>query len=91
MLAFTVLQILRTLNYANGKWYAYSDAVLFVLHTVTLAACWYIYLVMPWSNAYEAIVYVVWSMLFLISFDIKSLTVASCAFVTSMILSHYMN
>jgi ABC-type transport system involved in cytochrome c biogenesis permease subunit len=48
----------------------------------------------PWSNAYEAIVLCIWATMFFgLAFDIKSkLTVASAAFVTSMILSAaYMN
>jgi ABC-type transport system involved in cytochrome c biogenesis permease subunit len=61
---------------------------------LTLSARWYISGHAPWSNAYEAIVYVVWATMFFgLAFDIKSkLTVASAAFVTSMILSAaYMN
>ena len=63
-------------------------ALLFVGHTVGLAARWYISGHAPWSNAYEAIVYVAWATMFFgLAFDIKSkLTVASSAFVTSMIL-----
>jgi ABC-type transport system involved in cytochrome c biogenesis permease subunit len=34
-------------------------AALFVLHTTTLGARWFISGHAPWSNAYEAIVYVV--------------------------------
>jgi ABC-type transport system involved in cytochrome c biogenesis permease subunit len=48
----------------------------------------------PWSDAYEAIVYVAWATMFFgLAFDIKSkLTVASAAFVSAMILSAaYMN
>lgn len=63
-------------------------ALLFVGHTVGLATRWYISGHAPWSNAYEAIVYVAWATMFFgLAFDIKSkLTVASSAFVTSMIL-----
>ena len=96
MLAFTVLQIFKDTKLmrklVNGM--HIMIAVLFVLHTVTLAARWYISGHAPWSNAYEAIVYVAWSTMFFgLAFDIKSkLTVASAAFVTSMILSAaYMN
>jgi len=61
----------------------------FALHTVGLIARWYISGHAPWSNAYEAIVYVAWATMFFgLAFDIKSkLTVASSAFVTAMILT----
>ena len=63
-------------------------AVLFLAHTVGLIGRWYIAGHAPWSNAYESIVYVAWATMFFgLAFDIKSkLTVASSAFVTSMIL-----
>jgi cytochrome c-type biogenesis protein CcsB len=61
--------------------------VFFGLHTLALGARWYISGHAPWSNAYEAIVYVAWATMFFgLAFDRKSkLTVASAAFVTSMI------
>jgi len=61
--------------------------LIFVLHTATLIARWYISGHAPWSNAYEAIVYVAWSTMFFgLAFEGKSkLTVASAAFVTAMI------
>ena len=60
----------------------------FVLHTVGLIARWYISGHAPWSNAYETMIYVAWATMFFgLAFDIKSkLTVASTAFVASMIL-----
>jgi cytochrome c-type biogenesis protein CcsB len=59
----------------------------FALHTLALIARWYISGHAPWSNAYEAIIYVAWATMFFgLAFDRKSkLTVASAAFVTSMI------
>jgi cytochrome c-type biogenesis protein CcsB len=59
----------------------------FALHTLALIARWYISGHAPWSNAYEAIIYVAWATMFFgLAFDRKSkLTVASGAFVTSMI------
>ena len=62
-------------------------ALLFVAHTVGLIVRWYISGHAPWSNAYESIIYVAWATMFFgLAFDIKSkLTVASSAFVTSMI------
>ena len=69
-------------------------AVLFGLHTLGLIARWYISGHAPWSNAYESIIYVAWATMFFgLAFDRKSkLTVASSAFVASMILmAAYMN
>jgi cytochrome c-type biogenesis protein CcsB len=91
MLLFVILQIfndnkiLRIL--VNSMHFVIG--LLFVLHTITLIARWYISGHAPWSNAYEAIVYVAWATMFFgLAFDIKSkLTVASAAFVSAMILS----
>jgi cytochrome c-type biogenesis protein CcsB len=76
-----ILKILTNVNHG-------VIALLFVLHTLGLAARWYISGHAPWSNAYESIIYVAWSTMFFgLAFDIKSkLTVASSAFVTAMIL-----
>jgi len=62
--------------------------LLFVLHTLGLIARWYISGHAPWSDAYESMIYVAWAtMLFGLLFGRKSdLTIASTAFVTSMIL-----
>lgn len=62
--------------------------VLFALHTLGLIARWYISGHAPWSNAYESVIYVAWAtMLFGLLFGRKSsLTVASTAFVASMVL-----
>ena len=61
---------------------------LFFLHTLGLAARWYISGHAPWSDAYESMIYVAWAtMFFSLAFDRKSkLTVASGTFVASMIL-----
>ncbi len=66
----------------------YLIGFLFVLHTAGLIARWYISGHAPWSDAYESMIYVAWAtMLFGILYGRKSeLTVASTAFVTSMIL-----
>jgi hypothetical protein len=46
----------------------------------------------PWSNAYEAIVYVVGQPCFGLAFDIKSkLTVASCLYLAIILSAAYMN
>lgn len=62
--------------------------ILFVLHTLGLAARWYISGHAPWSDAYESMIYVAWATQFFgLAFGRKSeLTVASTAFVTAMIL-----
>ncbi|MBZ9630337.1 cytochrome c biogenesis protein CcsA [Salegentibacter sp. LM13S] len=62
--------------------------VLFVLHTLGLIARWYISGHAPWSDAYESMIYVAWATMFFgLAFGRKStLTIASTAFVTSMIL-----
>lgn len=62
--------------------------ILFALHTLGLAARWYISGHAPWSDAYESMIYVAWAtMFFTLAFDRKSkLTVASGTFVASMIL-----
>lgn len=96
MLTFTILQIFKDskLMRISVNTMHVIIAILFALHTITLIARWYISGHAPWSNAYEAIVYVAWSTMFFgLAFDIKSkLTVASAAFVTAMILSSaYMN
>lgn len=61
---------------------------LFVLHTLGLAARWYISGHAPWSDAYESMIYVAWATMFFgLGFGRKSnLTIASTAFVTSIIL-----
>jgi len=62
--------------------------LLWVGHTLGLVARWYISGHAPWSNAYESMIYVAWaSMFFGLAFGRKSdLTMASTAFVTSIIL-----
>ncbi|MDG1729776.1 MAG: cytochrome c biogenesis protein CcsA [Algibacter sp.] len=61
---------------------------LFILHTAGLIARWYISGHAPWSDAYESMIYVAWATMFFgLAFGRKSdLTIASTAFVTSMIL-----
>jgi cytochrome c-type biogenesis protein CcsB len=61
---------------------------LFALHTGGLITRWYLSGHAPWSDAYESMIYVAWAtMLFGFLFGRKSsLTIASTAFVTAMIL-----
>lgn len=91
MMLFTIIQIFK-----EKKWLSVTVNVLhvvvglfFATHTLGLMARWYISGHAPWSNAYEAIVYVAWATMFFgLAFDRKSkLTVASSAFVTAMILT----
>ena len=62
--------------------------LLFIVHTAGLIVRWYISGHAPWSNAYESMIYVAWATMFFgLAFGRKSmLTLASTAFVTSMLL-----
>ena len=62
--------------------------MLFILHAIGLCWRWYISGHAPWSDGYESMIYISWvTMLFGIVFGRRSdLTIASTAFVTSMIL-----
>ena len=66
----------------------YIIFALFVVHTLGLIARWYISGHAPWSDAYESMIYVAWATMGMgLAFGRKSdLTIASTAFVTSMIL-----
>lgn len=90
MFLFVIINIFN-----KRKWIGYSAktfhviiGLLFVLHTLGLIARGYITGHAPWSNAYESMIYVGWSIMFFgLVFGRKSqLTVASTAFVASMIL-----
>ncbi|MFK7832609.1 MAG: cytochrome c biogenesis protein CcsA [Winogradskyella sp.] len=79
----------------NSQWLKVSVTVfkviligLFILHTGGLIMRWYLSGHAPWSDAYESMIYVAWSvMLFGLLFGRKSdLTFAASAFVCSMIL-----
>lgn len=90
MLAFVIIQIFKDSKII--RWLIGGSAIfillLFVLHTLGLAARWYISGHAPWSDAYESMIYVAWATMFFgLAFGRKSnLTIASTAFVTSMIL-----
>ncbi len=81
---FTDTKIIRTLIKISIA----AIIILFVLHTLGLAARWYISGHAPWSDAYESMIYIAWATMFFgLAFGRKStLTMASTAFVTSMIL-----
>ena len=90
MLFFVIFQIFRDGKIIRGLVTVSKVAIiiLFILHTAGLIARWYISGHAPWSDAYESMIYVAWAtMLFGLLFGRKSdLTIASTAFVTSMIL-----
>jgi cytochrome c-type biogenesis protein CcsB len=90
MLIFTVIQIVKSSKFINYTINAFHILIgfFFVLHTLGLIARWYISGHAPWSDAYESMIYVAWATMFFgLAFDRKSkLTVASGAFVASMIL-----
>lgn len=114
MFIFVIIGIFKQKRWVTNlvNVFHFSIALLFTLHTVALLFRWYISGHAPWSNAYEAIVYVAWSTMFfglafawekrtpkwsvryvfdtLFGLFYKSnskLTVASCAFVSAMVLS----
>lgn len=90
MLVFVIVRIFKENNVT--KWLVNISGIvvliLFVVHTLGLAARWYISGHAPWSDAYESMIYVGWATMFFgLAFGRKSsLTIASTAFVTSMIL-----
>jgi len=65
-----------------------SIFILFIIHTIGLIARWFISGHAPWGDAYESMIYVAWATMGVgLLFARKSdLTVASTAFVSSMIL-----
>ncbi len=90
MFLFVIIQIFK-----NNKIISYlikgSIAIVilfFLMHTLGLATRWYISGRAPWSNAYESVIFVAWAtMLFGLIFGKRSsLTIASTAFLTSMML-----
>jgi len=90
MLLFTIVKIFKNNKFINYtvKFFHILIAFFFVLHTAGLIVRWYISGHAPWSDAYESIIYVGWATMFFgLAFGRQSqLTVASTAFVASMIL-----
>lgn len=90
MLLFTIIKIFKNNKFINYtvKFFHILIAFFFVLHTAGLIVRWYISGHAPWSDAYESIIYVGWATMFFgLAFGRQSqLTVASTAFVASMIL-----
>ncbi|MCO6149304.1 cytochrome c biogenesis protein [Flavobacterium sp. NRK1] len=90
MFVFVIINIFNSRKWVSYAVKAFHGIIilLFVLHTAGLIARWYISGHAPWSNAYESVIYVGWATMFFgLAFGRKSsLTVASTAFVASMIL-----
>ena len=91
MFIFLIVQIFndkRKFVNISVKVFKWIIVGLFVLHTLGLIARWYISGHAPWSDAYESMIYVAWATMFFgLAFGRKSdLTIASTAFVTSIIL-----
>ena len=64
--------------------------LLFTLHTIALLFRWYISGHAPWSNAYEAIVYVAWSTMFFgLAFAWKTKPAFSIKFIGSLFFGIY--
>lgn len=90
MFLFVIFQLFKSnkiINYLIKGCIAFI-ILFFVMHTLGLATRWYISGRAPWSNAYESVIFVAWAtMLFGLLFGKKSsLTIASTAFLTSMML-----
>lgn len=90
MLLFTIVKIFNSRKAIRVivKVFHILIGFFFILHTAGLIMRWYISGHAPWSDAYESMIYVGWATMFFgLAFGRKSeLTVASTAFVASMIL-----
>lgn len=90
MLIFAIVGMFSTKKWVSNTINVFHILIglFFVLHTIGLIIRWYISGHAPWSDAYESMIYVAWATMFFgLAFDRKSkLTVASTAFVVSMIL-----
>ena len=91
LLIILIFQIFynNKLNSLLIKGLKYIIYILFFLNTLGLISRWYISGHAPWSDAYESMIYVAWSVvIFGIIFGRKSnFTLASATFVSSIILS----
>ncbi len=91
MLLFVILKI-----FYSKKWITNSIKlmkliifILFITHIIGLIARWYVSGHAPWSDAYESMIYVAFATMFFgfgLGYKKSDLTIASSAFVTSMIL-----
>ncbi|WP_299051321.1 cytochrome c biogenesis protein CcsA [uncultured Polaribacter sp.] len=90
LLIFVFIEIFNTKKWVNTfiKILIGGVILLFLLHTFSLGARWYISGNAPWSNAYESIIFVAWStMLFGLFIGRKStLTIAATTFLVAIML-----
>ncbi len=90
LIIFVVMQIFKNKKWLKSviKFLIFVTLCFFLLHTLGLAARWYISGYAPWSNAYESIIFVAWAtMLFGLSLGRKSaLTITATAFITAVTL-----
>ncbi|PQJ77792.1 cytochrome c biogenesis protein CcsA [Polaribacter porphyrae] len=90
LIIFVIAQIFNSKKWLNFTVKALIGLVisLFIIHTLGLISRWYISGNAPWSNAYEAIIYVAWAtMLFGLCLGRKSaLTITATTFVSAIIL-----
>ncbi|WP_036822730.1 cytochrome c biogenesis protein CcsA [Polaribacter sp. Hel1_85] len=90
LLIFVFFEIFNTKKWVNTliKILIGGVGILFLLHTFSLGARWYISGNAPWSNAYESIIFVAWStMLFGLFIGRKStLTIAATTFLVAIML-----
>ncbi len=91
LIIFVFVEIFNSKKWVNTliKILIGGVVTLFILHTLSLGARWYISGNAPWSNAYESIIYVAWAtMLFGLFFGRKSsLTITATTFLTAIILA----
>ncbi|WP_439128514.1 cytochrome c biogenesis protein CcsA [Polaribacter sp.] len=90
LLIFVIWQIFIDKKWINAtvKVLSIGVVVLFIIHTLSLIARWYISGYAPWSNAYESIIFVAWAtMLFGLFMGRKSaLTITATAFLVAITL-----
>ncbi|MFA8299849.1 MAG: c-type cytochrome biogenesis protein CcsB [Hyphomicrobiales bacterium] len=92
-LIFLVINIIAVFRNRNvNKWvnnvFIAFFIILFVIHTIGLAMRWYISGHAPWSNGYESLIYISWTVIFAgIVFSRNSrITIAGTAVLCSLIL-----
>lgn len=90
MMFAIIIQIFNEKRLVRGvvKTFKFIIWAMFILMTLGLAARWYISGHAPWSDAYESILYVGWSVVFFgLAFGRKSdLTIAAASFVGAILL-----
>lgn len=90
MLLLLIVEIIKPMK--EIRWaiifHKYAIFAIFIVHTLGLVVRWYLSGHAPWSDAYEAMIYIGWTtMAFGFAFGRKSeLTIASTAFVVAMIM-----